>query len=65
MDKTYKIEIVYEATLTTDNIHGVRFTKEDIENALWVGDHEIGKIQLPNRNISIRGDAFTWEITEG
>jgi hypothetical protein len=59
MEKTYTIEITYEAQLTT------AFTKEDIENALWVGDLEIGLIRLPNGNISICGDATTWEITEG
>ncbi len=60
MVKTYTIEITYEATLTTE----MNISKEDIENALWVGDHEIGLIRLPNGSISITADASTWDIQE-
>ena len=57
MVRTYRIEITYEAQFTTEE----NFTAEDIENALWIGDLEIGLI---NGKISIRGDAADYEIQE-
>ena len=59
MEKTYTITVTYEAQLTTEN-----YTEEDIENALWVGDLEIGLIRRYNGNISIRGDATDIDIQE-
>ena len=38
MVKTYTVTITYEATITTTA------SQEDIENALWIGDQEIGQI---------------------
>tara|TARA_X000001382_G_C3091541_1_gene153727 strand:+ start:249 stop:434 length:186 start_codon:yes stop_codon:yes gene_type:complete len=60
MVKTYGITITYEATLTTE----MNLSIEDIENALWVGDQEIGLIRLPNGSISIRADAIDYEVQE-
>ena len=59
MVKTYTISITYEAQFTTE----MNYTKEDIENALWVGDLEIGQLGIMPRD-SIRGDAVEYEIKE-
>ena len=58
MEKTYTITVTYEAQITTE------FSAEDIENALWVGDLEIGLLHRYNGNISIRGDAADYEVQE-
>jgi ethanolamine utilization microcompartment shell protein EutS len=58
MEKTYTVTVTYEAQITTN------YTKDDIENALWVGDLEIGLIHRYNGNISIRGDAVDYDIQE-
>ena len=54
MERTYTVTITYEAQITTTA------TKDDIENGLWVGDLEIGRLGygLP----SIRGDAVDYEV---
>ena len=57
-EKTYTITVTYEAQITTE------FSAEDIENALWVGDLEIGLLHRYNGNISIRGDAADYEVQE-
>ena len=56
MERTYTVTVTYEAQITTTA------TAEDIENALWVGDLEIGRLGygLP----SIRGDAVDYEVQE-
>ena len=59
MVKTYTINITYEAQFTTEE----NYTKEDIENALWVGDLEIGRLGIMPRD-SIRGDAVDYDIQE-
>tara|TARA_R100001015_G_scaffold18999_2_gene14002 strand:+ start:840 stop:1016 length:177 start_codon:yes stop_codon:yes gene_type:complete len=57
MEKTYTVTITYEATITTEQ------TAEDIENALWVGDLEIGRLDIMP-STSIRGDAVDYDIQE-
>ena len=57
MEKTYTITVTYEAEITTN------FTKDDIENGLWLGGLEIGTLGLGGR-ISISGDATDIEIQE-
>ncbi len=57
MTRTYTVTVTYEATFTTD----MNYTEEDIENALWVGDLEIGAIGY-NTPVSVRGDAIDYEV---
>ena len=57
MEKTYTISITYETTITTTA------SQEDIENALWVGDQEIGQIANA-RGTLILADAVDYEVQE-
>lgn len=57
MEKTYTISITYEAQITTTA------TKDDIENALWIGDQEIGQIANA-RGTLILADAVDYDIQE-
>ena len=57
MVKTYTVTITYEATITTTA------SQEDIENALWIGDQEIGQIANA-RGTLILADAVDYEVQE-
>jgi hypothetical protein len=51
---SYTVRVTYETT-----VHG--FNAEEIEEAIWVGSHEIGKLE---HGEEIRADAVDVEIEE-
>ena len=56
-ERTYTISITYETTITTTA------SKEDIENALWTGENNIGLLSSGlGRDTHIRAGAVDYDI---
>ena len=55
---TYIVQVTYERTITTD------MTPEEIEEGIWVGEHEIGRYHTSLGEWTLRADAIDVDIQE-
>ena len=55
-EKRYTIQVTYETELVT------HLTPDEIEEGIWVGDHEIGRYSIQLGNFILRADAVGVEI---
>jgi hypothetical protein len=55
---TYIVQVTYERTITTD------MTPEEIEEGIWVGEHEIGRYHTSLGEWTLRADAIGVDIQE-
>ncbi len=56
--KTYTVTVTYEREITTE------MTPEEIEEGIWVGEHEIGRYHTSLGEWTLRADAIDVDIQE-
>lgn len=56
---TYIVQVTYETTVTTEDM-----TPEEIEEGIWVGEHEIGRYHTSLGEWTLRADATGVDIQE-
>ena len=56
--KTYTVTVTYETEVTTE------MTPEEIEEGIWVGEHEIGRYRTSLGEWNLRADAIDVDIQE-